>query len=1238
MEVFQTVTEAPDPPPMAPPLVPPPGEPPPDLIPMTFLMARTIQNSSRTWPLSVLLDSGSTSTWIHRRALPHGVTPKKTDALPGSTVAGNFVSNLVVTLQDVSLPELQRNATLPTIDARVIEADCRYDVILGRDACRFFRLNLDFDNNVIKHPLGERPMQAFPSINKESFAILGQQLMLDHCDAYLFDEKPSDRNDEDVFAPAPPSEDEDVFPFDDPEQDLSPNNDTKSDAFKATQRPDIASARYEHHDVHDVVRRCSHLSQEQQNQLYDVLSKYPELFDNKLGVYPHEKIHLEVHDDAVPKATRAYPVPRSQLDLFKGELDRLVEIGVLEPAGRSEWISGTFITPKKDGTVRWVSDFRALNKVLKRKVYPIPRVQDILSRRTGYKFLSKLDISMQYYTFELDESCRDLTTIATPFGLFRYQRLPMGISTSPDIAQEIMEKVLNGIDDVEAYIDDIAAFSDSYDDHMDLLDRVLSRLQDNGFTVNPLKCEWAVQETDFLGHWLTPNGIQPWKKKVNAILHMQPPSNPKQLRAFLGLVTYYRDMWPGRSHVLSPLTDLLKVCKPGRPWQWPANCQNAFEEMKRLVAADTLLAYPDHNKPFHIETDASDLQLGAVIKQSGRPVAYFTRKLNDAQRNYTTIEKELLSVVETLREFRPMLLGSEIHVYTDHRNLTHKLTQFSTQRVMRWRILIEEFSPKFHYLKGPHNVVADALSRLPNSLASYLVICPTSVPPRSNIVNHTDDFFSFLDTEMVDCFLLQWNTCEARQGEFPGSDAAAVTPQSRGLHSDIAFDTRPRSHSISTSSHLPTYMFHPRFDQQDRKPFHFSTIHHYQQKDQRILAFHQQDPQRFFFQSLNGFNILCEQLVPTKPDWVIVCPDDMLPKLVDYYHQLTVHTNGIDRLEALIKRHWSHDRIRDECTRVLNACSVCPQVRTGARQYGDLAPRDAPITPWHEVHLDCVGTWELELPSKVKIYFDALTMIDPVTNLIEIVRIPPKPDSTKYEPSRNGETMKRLFENHWLSRYPMPRRVLHDGGPEFNNADFHFRTMDIGSTRAMPSPHTPTANAVLEATHKAIGQVFRTLCLLYPPQNQDEAERLTDDAIATAMHASRCSPNSSLGNYSPGALVFQRDMLLDIPVLCDILTLTKHRQALIDKRLLKANAKRINHEFKVGEKVFIKNFSRTHKMQQVRLGPYPIIQVHTNNTVTIDRNPIHERTSIRHIIPFRGSTSVTPETSIPAPHPSTQGC
>jgi len=169
-------------------------------------------------------------------------------------------------------------------------------------------------------------------------------------------------------------------------------------------------------------------------------------------------------------------------------------------------------------------------------------------------------------------------------------------------------------------------------------------------------------------------------------------------------------MWPRRSHILAPLTALT-----GKKFKWDPEHEKSFQQMKALIAKETLLVYPDHNIPFDIESDASDYQLGAVIKQHGKPVAYYTQKLNSAQQNYSTIEKELLSIVETLKEFRTVLLGAEIRIHTDHKNLTHDLSAFTTQRVTRWRILLDEFGASFHYKTGETNFIADALSRVPTT-------------------------------------------------------------------------------------------------------------------------------------------------------------------------------------------------------------------------------------------------------------------------------------------------------------------------------------------------------------------------------------------------------------------------------------------------------------------------------------------------------------------------------------------
>jgi cleavage and polyadenylation specificity factor subunit 1 len=262
---------------------------------------------------------------------------------------------------------------------------------------------------------------------------------------------------------------------------------------------------------------------------------------------------------------------------------------------------------------------------------------------------------------------------------------------------------------VRAYIDDFLIITNlSFEDHMEKLDEVLTRVQQAGLKINARKSFFAKSELEYLGYWITREGIQPLPKKIQAIANLTTPTTTKQVRHIVGMVNYYRDMWPKRSEILAPLTEL---CSKTTKFNWSDRQQKAFEEIKRTVTKETLLAYPDFNQPFVIHTDASDKQLGAVISQNEKPIAFYSRKLSPAQTRYTATERELLAIVETLKEFRNILLGQKITVYTDHENLTYK--QFNTNRVMRWRLLLEEFGPELVHIKGSKNIVADALSRLP---------------------------------------------------------------------------------------------------------------------------------------------------------------------------------------------------------------------------------------------------------------------------------------------------------------------------------------------------------------------------------------------------------------------------------------------------------------------------------------------------------------------------------------------
>ena len=433
------------------------------------------------------------------------------------------------------------------------------------------------------------------------------------------------------------------------------------------------------------------------------------MFDGTLGKWTGEPYDIELQPDAKPYHSRAYPIPKIHENTLKKEVERLCQLGVLKKVNRSAWAAPTFIIPKKNQTVRFISDFWELNKRIVRKPYPIPKIQDLLLKLEGFKYGTSLDLNMGYYHLELTPDSKKLCTIVLPWGKYEYQRLPMGLSNSPDIFQEKMAELFSGFEFVRAYIDDLLCLTKgTWDDHLNKLEQVLTKIRRAGLKINAEKSFFGRSELKYLGYWITRDGIQPIPKKINAIQAIAMPTTKRELRSFLGMVNYYQDMWRKRSELIAPLTALSSK---NVQWKWTEVHQKAFIDIKNVISKETMLAYPDFSKPFEIHPDASKVQLGAVISQANQPIAFYSRKLSPAQTRYTTTERELLAIVETLKEFRNILLGHEIKVFTDHENLTYK--NFNTEHVMRWRLILEEFGPTLNHIPGKDNVVGDALSRLP---------------------------------------------------------------------------------------------------------------------------------------------------------------------------------------------------------------------------------------------------------------------------------------------------------------------------------------------------------------------------------------------------------------------------------------------------------------------------------------------------------------------------------------------
>jgi hypothetical protein len=284
----------------------------------------------------------------------------------------------------------------------------------------------------------------------------------------------------------------------------------------------------------------------------------------------------------------------------------------------------------------------------------------VLQEIEGFYFATALDLNKGYYTIRLDPDASKICTIIFSWGKYSYKQLPMGIAGSPDIFQGNMLELMESLEYVRAYLDDLLCISKlSLEDHLEKLKEVLRQLCNAGLKVNAAKSTFCKLEIEYLGYVFTRDGIKPQSNKVQAILAIKPPTGVKQLGHFLGMVQYYRDLWARRSNMLAPLTSLVGECGQTKttkakgtkkvPWHWGEIHQRAFNQVKATIAKDVVLAYLDYSKVFEIYADASSKQLGAVITQDNRPIAFFSGKLSNMQCKYSVTEIELLAIVETLK-------------------------------------------------------------------------------------------------------------------------------------------------------------------------------------------------------------------------------------------------------------------------------------------------------------------------------------------------------------------------------------------------------------------------------------------------------------------------------------------------------------------------------------------------------------------------------------------------------------
>jgi len=361
-------------------------------------------------------------------------------------------------------------------------------------------------------------------------------------------------------------------------------------------------------------------------------------------------------------------------------------------------------------------DFRKLNEVTENEAYGLPNLVEILDSLGSSNYFSTLDLASGYHQIRINTNDVHKTAFSSKSGHYEFLRMPFGLSSAPATFTRAMRAVLTGLEEMcTAYLDDIVVHGSSFRDHQQKLERVFERLRFHHLKLQPSKCSFLRKEVLYLGHVISETGISPDPSKIDCIETYPKPKNAKDIKFFLGLLNYYRRFVDNFAKIAKLLTYLLKK---NVEFNWTDKCDHAFMELKNKLINQPLLTYPDWEKgEFNLMTDASQYAIGAVLSQGklpeDKPLAYASRTLNQAETNYSVIQKELLAIIWAVKHFRPYLYGRKFTIITDHRPLTYLFgIKDASSQLMRWRLQLSEYDYEIIYRAGGQHSNADCLSRI----------------------------------------------------------------------------------------------------------------------------------------------------------------------------------------------------------------------------------------------------------------------------------------------------------------------------------------------------------------------------------------------------------------------------------------------------------------------------------------------------------------------------------------------
>ena len=750
--------------------------------------------------------------------------------------------------------------------------------------------------------------------------------------------------------------------------------------------------------------------------------------------------------DAQPPFMRMSRLSPAELAEVKSQVQDLLKRGLIEPS-TSAYGAPILFVKKKTGELRMVVDYRALNKLTVKNRYPLPRIDDLFDKLHGAQYFTGLDAASGFHQILLKPGDRPKTAFRTPFGHYQFKVLPFGLTNAPATFQTVMNKLFdqahfdaNGAvipgellsDFVLVFIDDKLIFSKTAENHQRHLRIVFELLHKEKLQIKPSKCVWGKAELPYLGFIVGRDGIKPDPKKVEAVTAWPTPTTVKEIQQFLGLTNFFSKFILGYCNLAAPMTELTKKKVD---WFWSTDCDKAFQELKLKLSTAPVLAIPDPAAPFELITDSCGYGIGAVLMQNSRPVAFYSRKMTDPERNYVNHEQELLAAIVALKVFRCYLLGNHFTLITDNKPNTYLDFQPTlSRRQACWSEYLQRFHFSWVHKPGKFNV-ADPLSRNPSFRTLSVVL---AVATRRQTQSRRPAAETVTDTVT------------------PTVDTAAetVTDTVTPTAANAAPAAKRRRRGDSTAE--------PANTEQDD----VTTVTDADAADtadivSRISEAYAADP--MFADGDHTKRWMFTDNLWWDHDQIVVPKDQKVKRIIlrEFHDSPYAGHLGIRKTVKNVLRYFTWPNIWAETESYVQHRPSC-QANKGNNQkpYGLMQPNEVPPYPWHTVTTDYVTGFPMTADNHnaVAVFVDALTKYT--------VIVPCTKESSVAD-------WAHMFKDHVHVHFGLPEHILSDRGTQFTGRFNQVLAERLGYKSKLTTAHAPWSDGQTERADRLIEDVLR---------------------------------------------------------------------------------------------------------------------------------------------------------------------